>query len=121
LIPFEDPKEVINTAVDYALSVHPTGKGFILAATLNKAILGIVVCVQIDRIGIIPENLMVYVCVHQKHRRKGLGSRLLREAIDCAEGDVKLHVEKSNPALKLFKKLGFKDDYYEMRFSKGVE
>jgi alanine racemase len=120
LIPFEDPKEVINTAVDYALSAHPSGKGFILAATLKKVILGIVVCVQIDKIGIIPENLIVYVCVHQNYRRKGLGSRLLREAIDCAKGDVKLHVEKSNPAVKLYKKLGFTDDYIEMRFLKGV-
>jgi ribosomal protein S18 acetylase RimI-like enzyme len=49
-----------------------------------------------------------------------LGSRLIREAIDCAEGDVKLHVEKNNPAIKLYKKLGFKDDYIEMRYLKGV-
>lgn len=120
LMPFDDSKEVISTAVEYALSVHPGGKGFILLATGEKKLLGVVVCIQIDKVGIIPENLIVYVCVHQSYRRKGLGSRLVQEAIDCTEGDVKLHVEKTNPAIKLYKKIGFKDDYIEMRFLKGV-
>lgn len=120
LVPFEDPKEVIFTAVDYALSVHPDGKGFILLTTIAEKLLGVVVCIQIDKVGIIPENLIVYVCVHQNYRGRGLGSRLIQEAIDCADGDVKLHVEKTNPAIKLYKKLGFKDDYIEMRYLKGV-
>lgn len=118
LIPFDDPKDVISTAVEYALSAHPGGKGFILLATINEKLLGVVVCIRIDKVGIIPENLIVYVCVHQNYRGKGLGSRLVQEAIDCADGDVKLHVEKTNPAIKLYKKLGFKDDYIEMRFLK---
>ena len=119
LMPFDDSKDVISTAVEYALSAHPGGKGFILLATIDKKLLGVIVCIQIDKVGIIPENLIVYVCVHQNYRRKGLGSRLIQEAIDCAEGDVKVHVEKTNPAMKLFRKIGFKDDYIEMRFLKG--
>jgi GNAT superfamily N-acetyltransferase len=119
LRPFDDPNDVIFTAVDYALSTHPSGKGFILLATIEKKILGVVVCVQIDKVGIIPENLIVYACVHQDYRKKGLGSRLIREAIDCTDGDVKIHVEKTNPAIKLCKKLGFKDDYLEFRYLKG--
>ena len=121
LIPFDDPKNVISAAVDYALSSYPGGKGFILLATLDKKILGVIVCIQLDKVGIIPENLIVYVCVHQNYREKGLGARLIRESIDCSEGDVKMHVEKTNPAIKLYKKLGFKDDYIEMRFLKGVQ
>ncbi|MFQ5750832.1 MAG: alanine racemase [bacterium] len=119
LIPYDDPRDVICAAVDYALSSHPSGKGFILLATRKRKILGVVVSVQLDKIGIIPENLIVYVCVHQNHRGKGLGTRLIQEAIDCTDGDVKLHVEKTNPAYKLYKKIGFKDDYMEMRFLKG--
>lgn len=121
LAPYDDPKDVIATAVDYALSSHPGGKGFILLATVDKKLLGAAVCIQIDKVGIIPENLIVYVCVHRNYRRKGLGSRLIQEAIDCAEGDVKLHLENTNPAKKLCKKLGFRDDYIEMRFLKGVK
>lgn len=121
LVPFDDTKDVIYTAVEYALSVHPSGNGFILLATIDENLLGIIVCIQIDKVGIIPENLIVYVCVHQNYQGKGLGSRLIREAIDCVDGDVKLHVEKTNPAIKLYKKLGFKDDYIEMRFLKGVQ
>jgi ribosomal protein S18 acetylase RimI-like enzyme len=107
--------------VDYALSVNQKGKGFILLATVKGKILGIVVCIEFDKVGVIPENFIVYVCVHKKYRGKGLGSRLIREAIDCTDGDIKLHVEKTNPARKLYKKLGFKDDYIEMRFLKGVQ
>lgn len=121
LMPFDEPKDVISTAIDYALSAHPGGKGFILLATIEKKILGTVVCIQIDKVGIIPENLIVYVCIHQNYQGQGLDSRLIREAIDCSDGDVKLHVEKTNPAIRLYKKLGFKDDYIEMRFLKGVQ
>lgn len=121
LIPYDDPKNTISTAVDYALSTHPSGKGFVLVATSKKEILGVLVCVQIDKVGIIPENMIVYVCVHQNYRAKGVGSRLILEAIECTDGDLKLHVEKTNPAIKLYKKIGFKDDYIEMRFLKGVQ
>jgi GNAT superfamily N-acetyltransferase len=121
LMPFDDPKDVISTAVEYALSAHPGGKGFILLATIDKKLLGVIVCIQLNKVGIIPENLIVYVCVHQNYRGKGLGSRLIREAIDCADGDVKLHLEKTNPSIKLYKKLGFNDNYIEMRFLKGVK
>jgi alanine racemase len=119
LIPFDDPKNIISASVDYALSVHPEGKGFILLATANKKILGVLVCIQLNKVGIIPENLIVYVCIHRDYRRQGLGGRLVVEAIKCADGDVKLHVEKSNPAVKLYKKLGFTDKYLEMRYLKG--
>jgi len=118
LIPYDDPKETIITAVEYALSLRPNGKGFILLATRENTILGCVVCIQMEKMEVIPENLFVYVCVHKSHRNKGIGSRLIEEAINCVDGDIKLHVEKTNPAIKLYKKIGFKDNYYEMRFSK---
>jgi alanine racemase len=118
-IPYDDPKETISTAVDYALSTHPGGKGFILLATIEKEILGTLVSVQIDKVGIIPENLIVYVCVKLNYRRRGLGSRLIKEAIDCTDGNLKLHIDKSNPEIKLLTKLGFKDDYLELRYLKG--
>ncbi len=119
IVPYDDPQSVINTAVDYALSSHPEGKGFILLATSSQKIIGAVVSIQMSKIGIIPENIFVYVCVHKDYRRKGLGSRMIQEATRYTSGDIKLHVEKTNPAAELLKKLGFKNDYLEMRFLKG--
>jgi alanine racemase len=118
LQPFHDPTDTITLAVDYALSSIPEGKGFILLATTGSEITGALVCVELMKIGVIPENLIVYVCVHRDHRLKGLGTRLIEEAIECCEGDLKLHVEKSNPAVALYRKLGFEDAYYEMRYLK---
>ena len=116
LVPYDDPQKVISHAVDYALSSYPNGKGFVLLATNNNStIIGSMVSIQIDKIGIIPQNLLVYICVHPEYRGQGIGSRLVREAIECTEGDVKLHAKKATPAITFFKRLGFKDDYLEMR------
>ena len=52
------------------------------------------------------------------YRDMGLGSRLVREAVRWADGDVKLHVSKENPAVNFYRKLGFRDDYLEMRYYK---
>ncbi len=118
LSPIDDPENEIYSAIDYALSVHPDGQGFILLATTGEKLLGVTVCIQFDKADTNPENLIVYVCVHQKFRRKGLGSRLIREAIDCVDGAVKVQVEKTNPAIGLLKKIGFTNDYMEMCFIK---
>jgi len=120
MVPYDDPQEIISKAVESSISYESTG-GFILLATEGQKLIGCIVCVQTDTIGIIPENILVYVCVHSDHRRKRIGQRLVKEAVDCANGNVKLHVERPNPAIKLYKKLGFSDKYLEMRFMKGED
>lgn len=119
LKPFADPDDVINKAVDYALSADPRGKGFVILATVNNKIIGAIVCIEIDKMGIIPEYMFVYVCIHQKYRGKGITTRLIREAVGCTNGNIKLHLTRANPLVPLFKKLGFNDDYLEMRLIKG--
>ena len=119
--PYSDTEDEINASLDYALSSNPRGNGFVILATSKRKLLGAVVCVQTNTSGFIPENILVYLCVHCNYRGKGIGKRLAREAITCAEGSIKLHVKKSNPAIKLYKKLGFKDDYLEMRLIKEKE
>jgi ribosomal protein S18 acetylase RimI-like enzyme len=118
LRPFQDPVETISLAVDYALSSIPDGRGFVLLATIGNRILGAVVNIELPHTGVTPGNLFVYVCVHQDRRRRGLGEMIIREAIACCDGDVKLHVAKLNPALGLYRRLGFRDDYHEMRYLK---
>lgn len=121
LVPFHDREETIASAVDYALSSHPGGRGFVLLAMIDRRIVGALVCIRMHRIAIIPENLIVYLCVDREYRCIGLGSRMVREAMECCDGDVKLHVERSNPAVRFYRKLGFRDDYIEMRYIKKGE
>jgi ribosomal protein S18 acetylase RimI-like enzyme len=53
-------------------------------------------------------------------RGKGIGTEIIKESFDLADGDVKLHVDYNNKeAIKLYKKLGMKSNYMEMRYKKG--
>jgi len=111
----------IHKTLDYALSSNPRGTGFVILATRKERILGAVVCVQTDTAGFIPENIIAHLCVHKDYRNKGLGTRLVKEAIACSEGPMKAHVQKNNPAAGFLKKFGFKQNYLEMRLQKGEE
>jgi len=115
LAPFDDPIDRINSALDYSLASSAPGRGFILLALSGEEILGVLVCAKTDTLDFIPENIIVYTCVHKEHRKKGLGSELVNQAFKCAEGKVKLHLEKDNPAKEFYKKLGFTLNYLEMR------
>jgi len=119
LPPFDERISTIRSAIDFALSTDYDGNGFVLIATANRKILGVVVSIRNKTMGFIPENVLVYVCVHRDYRNMGLGSRLVREAIKYVDGDVKIHVKKQNPAVKLYRQLGFEDDYLEMRYRRG--
>lgn len=68
--------------------------------------------------GYIPENILVYIAVDNSQRGKGYGKSLMNKAIEIADGDVALHVEKDNPARFLYEKVGFTNPYLEMRLKK---
>jgi ribosomal protein S18 acetylase RimI-like enzyme len=60
------------------------------------------------------EIRIVDIALLPEHRGKGIGTRLLRDVI--AEGKrVTIHVERMNPALRLYERLGF-----EVAEDKGV-
>jgi len=119
LEPHEMLEERINKTLDYALSSNPRGTGYVILATRRNKILGIVVCIRTDTSGFIPENIIAHLCVHKNCRNKGIGTKLIREAIACSEGPMKAHIRRNNPAAKFLKKFGFKQDYLEMRLQKG--
>jgi alanine racemase len=115
---YRDPIDRISAALDYALASSAPGRGFVLLAHSKDRLLGVLVSVHTDTVGFIPENIIVYVCVHHGYRRNKLGMRLIKQAMECTEGDIKLHVEKDNPAISLYKKMGFTEDYMEMRYKR---
>jgi ribosomal protein S18 acetylase RimI-like enzyme len=71
------------------------------------------------------EIRIIDIALLTEHRRKGIGSHLLREILvegEAAGLPVRIHVERYNPALRLYDRLGFKQIgdqgvYYLMEWS----
>ncbi len=115
---YRDSKEDIKKCLDYVFSKEESEGGFILCALEDDKLMGVVVMIETGMIGYIPENFLVYIAVDTEKRGRGIGSKLIRKAVDKAKGDVALHVEYDNPAKKLYEHLGFTSKYAEMRFKK---
>lgn len=57
------------------------------------------------------EMLIIDIAILPKYRRQGIGNFILKNIIEEAfqkKKPVKIHVEKNNPALSLYYRLGFK-------------
>lgn len=115
---YGDSREAILKCIAYAYADGPGQDGFILVAHSADEILGVVIINKTNMSGYIPENILVYIAVHEKTRGKGVGKALMKKIIDNTEGDIALHVEADNPAKFLYEKFGFTNKYLEMRLSK---
>jgi len=116
---YGDKKEDIGKCFDFAIkdSEEELG-GFVLMLLENNEIKGITIINKTGMAGYIPENILVYIAVHENARGKGYGKKLMNKAIELADGDIALHVEPNNPAKFLYEKLGFENKYLEMRLKK---
>lgn len=73
------------------------------------------------------QHRIIDIAFLPEHRGKGFGSALLRDLMDeaaAAGKDVSIHVEKFNPAMRLYRRLGFateqdKGVYDLMRWKAG--
>lgn len=115
---YGDPKTDINAAIDYALGLENSPGGFVLVARDGDRVVGSVVVNKTGMKKYIPENILVYIATDPSYRGKGIGKRLMENALENAEGSVALHVEPNNPAKGLYEKLGFTNKYLEMRYIK---
>ncbi len=112
-------RQNIREALEYAIKNKPSFGGFILAAQEGKRIIAAIVANRTGMEGYNPKHLFVYVTFHEDYREnETFIKELLHRAIEYAEGDVAFHIEPKNPALKIFKKIGFQAQYLELRFSR---
>lgn len=116
LSPYNDEYENVSRGLSHALSDE--NDGFIIAALSGRDIVGAIAILSTGMVGYIPENLLLYVGVLPKMRGQGLGARLVSEAATRCDGDLKLHVDFDNPARRLYERLGFRVEYYDMRLEK---
>lgn len=115
---YGDPKKDILKAIEFAIKSFVSFGGFVLIVEEENEIKGAVVINQTGMGGYIPENILVYIAVHDTMRGKGIGKLLMSKAIEYTQGDIALHVEANNPAKKLYEKMGFTNPYLEMRLKK---
>ncbi|MFO8086590.1 MAG: GNAT family N-acetyltransferase [Bacteroidales bacterium] len=115
---FGDEKSAINKCLDFAFEKNGGLGGFLLAGFDDDKLVGALVMNKTGMSEFIPENILVYVAVHESMRGKGMGRDIITKALNLAEGNVKLHVEYENPAKRLYERIGFKSKYAEMRFDK---
>ena len=115
---YGDTRADILRCLAYALDPAEGKGGTVITATDTKnenKIIGAVVLNNTGMQGYIPESILVYIAVHADYRGQGLGKTLMQHAINAAPGSIALHVEPDNPAKALYEKLGFRNDYLEMR------
>ncbi len=115
---YGDSKSAIEKAIDYSLGENNSLGGFTMLLYDNQILKGVVVINQTGMGGYIPENILVYIATHKDYRGEGLGKKLMEKVITETQGDIALHVEHNNPAIKLYEKFGFTNPYLEMRLKK---
>jgi ribosomal-protein-alanine N-acetyltransferase len=114
-------KQSVREAVEYAIKHKPSFGGFILTVHQCRQIIAAVVVNRTGMEGYNPHNLFVYVTVHKDFRHdEAMMQYLLKRAIDHADGDIALHVPPGHPALKLYRKMGFKSQLLELRLHKSA-
>lgn len=111
---FGDTTSAILKALNYAMDGNKGG--FIITATDNSELKGVVVLNATGMDEYIPGHILVYIAVHESERGKGLGKTLMKTAMNQATGGIALHVEPDNPAKRLYERLGFTNKYLEMRY-----
>lgn len=118
---YGDSKNHIEAAIDFALKEKMSFGGFVLVANIDSEIVGAAVVNQTGMSGYIPENILVYIAIHKKYRGHGFGKKLMETVLKLCKGDIALHVEKENPAIKLYEKIGFTKPYLEMRLKRKAQ
>ncbi len=113
---YGDKKQDIRKAIAYAMKETDSPGGFVIAGEMDDKLVGAVVINETGMEGYIPENILVYIAVHDDYRGNGIGKKLMKAALQNSSGDMALHVEPDNPAKFLYEKLGFENKYLEMRY-----
>lgn len=112
---YGDAREDIDKCLTYAFSSEKSEGGFALAAFDDGELAGGLIMNRTGMANYIPDWVLVYVAVDGSRRGKGIGRKIIEEAISHCDGDIKLHVEYDNPAKRLYERIGFTNKYAEMR------
>ncbi len=109
-------RQSVQEAVEYAMKLKPSFGGYVLTVEEGRQLIGAVVANRTGMESYNPKNIFVFVTLHENCQQdRTLVQALMQKAIQYADGDIAMHVEPDNPALKLYQELGFKAQYLELR------
>ena len=107
---FTDPICEIEEAYHNAIE-----KGFVIISFYNNEICGIGIVVNLGFEHFATKYHLSYIATNDNIEGSGIATMILSEAVELAEGNISLHVERANEgAIKLYEKMGFKDYYSRM-------
>ncbi|WP_350344477.1 pyridoxal-phosphate dependent enzyme [Proteinivorax tanatarense] len=110
LMEYTDPKEEIYEALENA-----SDKGHLLFAYHNKDLAGIAIIVNTGFEHFSAKYHLGYIATKKTIKGRGIATQLLAKAVEVTDGNLSLHVEKSNKkAIKLYEKMGFDAPYIRM-------
>lgn len=108
--------EQISEALDYALKNKPSFGGFIFTTWNNDQLIS---CVVVNKTGMgayNPSYVLVYAVLHPAYREEEtVLQELVNRSIMHAKGEMALHLPAGSPGIDLFKKMGFQEQYIELR------
>jgi len=111
---YSDSLEQTLEAIEMAMN-----NGFILVASRSENVDGVLIIVNLGIEKFIPKYHLAYIGINPNSKGRGLGSDLVKEAINLTNGDISLHVDLDNKnAKKLYKKMGFSHVYDRMIYQK---
>lgn len=111
---YSDSKIETVDAIENAIE-----NGYILTASRDEVIDGVCIIVNMGFEEFIPTYHLAYIGINPNSKGRGLGSELIKEAINLTNGKISLHVDLDNKnAKKLYKKMGFKHVYDRMIYQK---
>ena len=110
LADYSDPLIEMNEALNNAID-----KGLILLAKQNETILGVCIIINTQFDNFIPTFHIAYIGTSGMHKGRGIGTELIKRAVNITDGKLSLHVDLDNKgAKKLYEKMGFKHVYNRM-------
>lgn len=114
---YGDPAIEMNEAIDNAYE-----KGYILVANRNGKDQGICILVDTGFNNFLPTYHLAYVGTDPESSGRGIGTELVKRAIEVSDGHISLHVDPTNDrAKKLYEKLEFRHFYDRMMYEPMTE
>jgi GNAT superfamily N-acetyltransferase len=110
LVPWDDAQKEVFLRSQFALQTHHYRKYYPEAAFLIVQLDGQPIGrLYLDRSG--PCLLVIDIALLPEHRGSGIGGQLMQDVLSeaaTAGKPVQIHVERNNPALHLYGRLGFR-------------
>ncbi|MBP9152413.1 MAG: GNAT family N-acetyltransferase [Flavobacteriales bacterium] len=115
---YDDSRENVSNAIEYALSKFPHQGGFVLMARERGKIIGVSVINRTNFQGYFAENILVFIVVSKEMRRQGIAANLLSQTKVYSKGSILVRMNQDEQNFPLFERAGFQMSKTEYLFKR---